>query len=172
MTDNENEDVAALLQQVSQLLTTNQALTQQHLAATERADTLNQFIMRVAGASSVEEVLKRGFETLSSQLEPLRDLTPKRTLLSEAALNQLRHLRTSLDRPDWNDGRAFRANELRAAEAILRGHVEEAEAILREDAEEGGVMTTPSAERVRAHRRRRKGDVGQLDELPPDGRRI
>jgi Ribonuclease G/E len=112
MTDKKDKDTAALLQQMTELRAANEALRQQSVAATEREDTLNQFIMRVAGASSVEEVLKRGFETLSSQLAPLRDLTPKRTLLSEAALNQLRDLRTSLDRPDWSNGRAFTDDDL------------------------------------------------------------
>jgi Ribonuclease G/E len=112
MTKGENSEIAELRRQLADAITMVETLRQQYAASTERADTLNQFIMRVAGASSVEEVLKRGFDTLSAQLEPLRDLTPKRTLLGEAALNQLRDLRTSLDRPDWNNGRAFTDDDL------------------------------------------------------------
>jgi Ribonuclease G/E len=107
MTKGENSEIAELRRQLADAITMVETLRQQYGASTERADTLNQFIMRVAGASSVEEVLKRGFDTLSAQLEPLRDLTPKRTLLSEAALNQLGDLRKSLKRPDWSNGRAF-----------------------------------------------------------------
>lgn len=109
----ESIETAELRQQVDELLVLNQILKEQHAVTTERVDTLNQFVLRVAGASSVETILTEGFETLSAQLQPLRDLTPKRTLLSEAALCKLGDLRKSLDRPDWSDGRAFKEKELK-----------------------------------------------------------
>jgi hypothetical protein len=112
MTDGENSETAELRQQLAELLALNQILKDQHAVTTQRVDTLNQFVLRAAGASSVENVLVKGFETLSAQLEPLRDLTQKRTLLSEAALNRLGDLRKSLNRPDWSDGRAFTDDDL------------------------------------------------------------
>ena len=75
MTDGENSETAELRQQLAELLALNQILKDQHAVTTQRVDTLNQFVLRAAGASSVENVLVKGFETLSAQLEPLRDLT-------------------------------------------------------------------------------------------------
>jgi hypothetical protein len=112
MTDKKNSANAMLSEQLAEAIAIIQVLRQQHTAMTERMDTLNQLVMRRVGATSVEDVLASGFETLFTQLEPLRDLTPKRTLLSDVALNRLLHLRKSLDRPDWSDGRAFTDHEL------------------------------------------------------------
>ena len=114
MTDGEDNDIAKLLQQLTEQNSIITELRQQDAASSERADMLNQFVMRVAGASSVEEVLSKGFKSLSAQLEPLRDLTPRRTLLSYEALKLLGDLRKSLDRPDWSNGRAFTDDDLDA----------------------------------------------------------
>jgi len=67
----------------------------------ERVERLEGLVAQILQASAIENVMMNGFDRISAQLEPLRDLAPKRTLLSEAASEQLRQLRDSLKRPKW-----------------------------------------------------------------------
>jgi hypothetical protein len=115
MTNGENSETAELRQQLAELLALNQILREQHAATTQRVDTLNQFVLRVAGASSVENVLVKGFETLSAQLEPLRDLTPKRTPMDDDGYARLQNLRDTLARPNWSNASSLSVLELPVA---------------------------------------------------------
>lgn len=72
---------------------------------------LSQFVMRLAGASVVENVLVNGFATLSAQLEPLRDLAPQRTHMKEDEYKRLQILRHSLARPEWTGAGSLSVKE-------------------------------------------------------------
>lgn len=56
---------------------------------------------QVAQASSIEHVINNGLASLTAQLEPLRDLTPRRKDPSDAAAKQLQDLILALERPKW-----------------------------------------------------------------------
>jgi len=62
---------------------------------------LRQLVARVAEASAIENVLINGFNELATQLQPLRELTPRRTYLEYSGFEELRTARAALDRPKW-----------------------------------------------------------------------
>ena len=63
---------------------------------------LRTMIGNVAQATAIENVISNGFLELSAQLQPLQDLTPRRTPLSDAANTQLLQLQRALERPRWH----------------------------------------------------------------------
>jgi hypothetical protein len=62
---------------------------------------LRTMIGNVAQATAIENVISNGFLELSAQLQPLQDLTPRRTSLSDAANAHLLQLQRALERPQW-----------------------------------------------------------------------
>ncbi len=62
---------------------------------------LRQLVARVAEANTIENVIMNGFSELVTQLQPLRDLTPRRTPLKDSGNETLRALHTALARPTW-----------------------------------------------------------------------
>ena len=62
---------------------------------------LRIMIGNVAQATAIENVISNGFLELSAQLQPLQDLTPRRTPLSEASNAHLLQLQRALERPQW-----------------------------------------------------------------------
>lgn len=72
---------------------------------------LRQFVARVAEASTIENVIMNGFSELVTQLQPLRDLTPRRTLLEERGYETLGALHAALARPTWT-GSSFEIDPL------------------------------------------------------------
>lgn len=64
---------------------------------------LNHRVRQLAEMVTVENVMVNGFERLSAQLEPLRELGPsRRQLLNEDQRTRLQNLRDSLKRPKWS----------------------------------------------------------------------
>jgi len=72
---------------------------------------LRQFVARVAEASTIENVIINGFSELATQLQPLRELAPRRTLLKEPGYEKLRTLHSALAHPKWT-GSSFNIDPL------------------------------------------------------------
>jgi hypothetical protein len=66
---------------------------------------MEEAIQRLANASAIENVLINGFSTLSTtlteQLQPLADLTPKRTQMRPEEIRKLTRVRAELKRQIW-----------------------------------------------------------------------
>ena len=66
---------------------------------------MEEAIQRLANASAIENVLINGFSTLSTtlteQLQPLADLTPKRTQMGPEEIKKLTRVRAELLRQIW-----------------------------------------------------------------------
>lgn len=66
---------------------------------------MEAMVQQLVSASAVENVLINGFTTLSStlteQLQPLADLTPKRTQMSSEEGKRLAKVRAELARQTW-----------------------------------------------------------------------
>lgn len=79
---------------------------QRHAMSNERMQNelsqLTQMVSQLCGMNAVENVLTHGFEAISAQLAPLRDLAPQRIPLDPIGNAHLRHIRESLASPDWN----------------------------------------------------------------------
>lgn len=69
----------------------------------QQVNDLYNMVRQVAGMNTVENVLMNGIDTLTAQLAPLRDLTPRRTPLGNEGNLRLLSLRQSLARPNWNE---------------------------------------------------------------------
>jgi hypothetical protein len=74
---------------------------------------LREAVWRVTESQTMEHAMRHGFKSLIDQLEPLRDLAPQRTLLSETELERLRQLRASLARPIWSSAGSLSVQEMR-----------------------------------------------------------
>jgi hypothetical protein len=81
-------------------------LEQQNEAANARIQNqltqLNNVVSQLVGMNGMEHVLTNGFESLTAQLAPLRELTPQREQLDPATNRRLAGIRASLKAPSWN----------------------------------------------------------------------
>jgi hypothetical protein len=101
MTDKKDSD-AISRQQIGELMERLERMQSASLGEL-RSDIseLRRYVGQVAEMSTTANVLENGFEVLSTQLAPLRDLAPTRVLLSDNQNLRLRNLRQALQRPDW-----------------------------------------------------------------------
>lgn len=76
-------------------------ILQMLISAAERHDQRPPFF--AAPSSAFEEALLKRLETLTAQLAPLRELSPQLAPLPEGVPAQLRAIRASLARPNWNN---------------------------------------------------------------------
>jgi len=60
-------------------------------------------LIQLAGASTLENALARGFDEITQKLGPLEDLRPKRDALDAPSEKTLRRLQVELARPKWGD---------------------------------------------------------------------
>ena len=74
-----------------------------HLHQIEHARQLDAHqIQNLTQASALQNVLSQGLEAIREQLQPLRDMSPRRNALNEADQQKLRSLREDSERPTWN----------------------------------------------------------------------
>lgn len=101
MAERDDAESERLQQQMSELL--EHIKRSDTVELRQQVNDLYNMVRQVAGMSTMENVLLNGFDTLSAQLAPLRDLTPRRTQLPDEGYLRLLNLRRSLARPDWNE---------------------------------------------------------------------
>lgn len=63
----------------------------------------------VAQASCIEHVMQQGFERISTQLEPLRDMSEKRQFPSPAVMVAYTNMLNAIAQPKWS-GSDYRAD--------------------------------------------------------------
>lgn len=66
---------------------------------------LRREVQLLANANALTNLLENGIELLSTKLEPLGDMSPKREPLPEPAAEMLRAIRKALDRPTFAQSR-------------------------------------------------------------------
>ena len=114
MEKQDNADPARTWQRLTELL--EQLLTQQNTGIDElrrQMTELQGIVAQVAGMNTVGNVLENGFETLTAQLAPLRDLAPRRTLMKTDGYARLRNLREAMAVPAWTGAGSLSVPEKR-----------------------------------------------------------
>lgn len=104
--DSTNETIGQMVELLKQQ---NQTITEILLA--QKAEVLG-ILGTVTETNTMGHVLQHGFSTLSAQLAPLRDLSPRRTPLDPDQFARLDNLRRSLARQEWGDVQGLEVKQL------------------------------------------------------------